>query len=267
MNRIRTIFFVAIFLGVIIVLMCLGGIIDWENTLYNILLGSTASIIIAFVLEYLNNTKEQKKILRTFFWQGIVKYEQALEELFLYSRDIYNLEELFKDIQKEDGDWTKYYTIYSENKQLFNTLIEGCIREIINNNIKYGNHVADLSGYLSDIDRNGLFFNGNKVYEKCSELYKFVENINWTLCEAGREIQYTSLIKNSDEKICRQLIVCRWIANFYCVDYDRKIVNIDVTDTASGKENKDIIAKKDFEKLINEFIKFINPTNTKSMEL
>ena len=65
------------------------------------------------------------------------------------------------------------------------------------------------------------------------------------------------MIKNSDEKICRQLIVCRWIANFYCVDYDRKIVDIDVTDTVSDKEKKDIIAKKDFEKLINEFIKCI----------
>lgn len=75
-----------------------------------------------------------------------------------------------------------------KTKKKFDPLIEGCIREIINNNVKYGNHVADLSGFLSDIDRNGLFFNGNKVYEKCFELYKFVENINWTLCEAGREI-------------------------------------------------------------------------------
>ena len=254
MKRIRTILILAIFLTGITILMCFIGNIKLENAINNILFGSTASVITEFVFEILNNIQEQKKVLNTFFWQGIVIYKEDLEELFLYSRDFYILEELFKDIQREDSDWNNYYSVYLENKKLLDPMIDGCIREIKNNGIKYQNHVAYLSNLLGNIDRKRLFFNRNNIYNKCYNLYNLVENINWTLCEAGKYVQNTNLIENSDEKKCRQLIICRWIADVYCVDYDRKIEDIDIKDNSIYEENNDIKAKKDFDKLVIEFI-------------
>ena len=77
-----------------------------------------------------------------------------------------------------------------------------------------------------------------------------VENINWTLSEANTHLQHIEQIKNSEERMCSELIICRWVSDLYCNNYDRKIEDIN-----DVKEDcKDIKVKKDFKKLIEKFI-------------
>lgn len=161
------------------------------------------------------------------------------------------MEKIFKDIDKNESDWNKYYDVYLIYKELLDSKIEGCCKEILSNGLKYKNHVAFLSDILSNVDRKNVFFNKNRAYEECYEVYRLVENINWTLCEACYHIQNIEQIKDIDEKMCSKLIICRWIGYTYCVNYDRNITDIDENDESlMQKENKDIIVQKEFDKLL-----------------
>lgn len=251
MKRIRKILILGAILLFIIYLMCCFKIISLTDAINNILFGCTASIITALFLEILSNLHEQKKILNNFFWQGVVKYKEDLEELFLYSRDFYYMEEIFKDIDKNEGDWNKYLMVYSKHKDLLDSKINGCCKEILSNGLKYKNHVAFLSDVLSNVDRKNIFFNKNKAYEECYKVYNLIENINWTLCEACEHIQNIEQIGDFNEKMCSKLIICRYIGYTYCVNYDRNITDIDESGESSmQKENNDIIVQQEFDKIL-----------------
>lgn len=50
--------------------------------------------------------------------------------------------------------------------------------------------------------------------------------------------------------MCSELIICRWVSDLYCNNYNRQIEDIN-----DVKEDcKDIKVKKDFKKLIEKFI-------------
>ena len=235
MKRIKLILILAV---ASIVIIIIGYFMNWltlDAILSNLLFGFTASIITALLLEYLSNEQSQRNLLKTFLWQGIIRYKEDLEEIFLYARIFSYLEKLFENILK--------------NKKILNPEIEGFTKEIKNKGMKYSDHIAYLSDLLANIDRNKIF-KENHRYKKCYELYGLVENINWTLSEANTHLQHIEQIKNSEERMCSELIICRWVSDLYCNNYDRKIEDIN-----DVKEDcKDIKVRKDFKKLIEKFI-------------
>ncbi|WP_294206522.1 hypothetical protein [uncultured Solobacterium sp.] len=249
MKRIKLILILAV---ASIVIIIIGYFMNWltlDAILSNLLFGFTASIITALLLEYLSNEQSQRNLLKTFLWQGIIRYKEDLEEIFLYARIFSCLEKLFENIPKDENDWVKYHDIYLKNKKILNPEIEGFTKEIKNKGMKYSDHIAYLSDLLANIDRNKIF-KENHRYKKCYELYRLVENINWTLSEANTHLQHIEQIKNSEERMCSELIICRWVSDLYCNNYDRKIEDIN-----DVKEDcKDIKVKKDFKKLIEKFI-------------
>lgn len=250
MKRIRLVLILAIVAIGIIIFGYFKGWLAPAAILSNLLFGFTASIITALLLEYLNNNQSQRNLLNTFLWQGVIRYKEDLEEIFLYARDFSYLEKLFEDISKDENDWTKYRDIYLKNIKILNPKIEGLTKEIKNNGMKYSNHIAYLSNLICNIDRNTLFFTKNSRYKKCCDLYNLVENINWTLSEATTHLQHIEQIKNSEERMCSELIICRWVSDLYCNNYDRGIE--DINDVK--EDGNDIKVKKDFEKLIKKFI-------------
>lgn len=255
MKRIRRILILAVVSIVIISIGCFMKWLTLDAILSNLLFGFTASIITAFLLEYLNNNQSQRNLLNTFLWQGVIRYKEDLEEIFLYARDFNYLEELFENISKDENDWTKYRDIYQKNIKILNPKIEGFTKEIKINGMKYSNHIAYLSNLIGNIDRDTLFFTKNPRYKKCYELYNLVENVNWTLSEATTHLQHIEQIENSEERMCSELIICRWVSDLYCNNYDRQIENIQIEDINDVKEDcKDIKVKKDFKKLIEKFI-------------
>ena len=88
MKRIRRILILAVVSIVIISIGCFMKWLTLDAILSNLLFGFTASIITAFLLEYLNNNQSQRNLLNTFLWQGVIRYKEDLEEIFLYARDL-----------------------------------------------------------------------------------------------------------------------------------------------------------------------------------
>lgn len=255
MKRLHMIFICIVILTAIVILMIFDNAISTSFVLSNIIIGSTTSLMTAFLLELLSNMDRQKRVMENFLWQGVIAYEQDLEELFLYSRDFLLIEKYFKNISQDESDWKAYIKVFNEKDKILEPKINGCIREIRNNGAKYSNHIAYISDILSEIDRRNFLFLKNKKYIKCYDLYKMIENINWTLCEAYGHIQNIEEIINHDEKMCSALIVCRWISGVYCGNYDRGIVDIDIEDEI---QTEDIKVKHDFDRLIQNLINSIN---------
>lgn len=251
MKRIRLVLILAIISTGIIIFGYSKGWLAPAAILSNLLFGFTASIITALLLECLNNKQSQRNLLNTFLWQGVIRYEEDLEEIFLYARDFSYLEKLFENISKDENDWTKYRDIYRKNIERLNPKIEGFTKEIKNNGMKYSNHIAYLSNLI--VNMGALFFTKSPRYKKCCDLYYLVQNINWTLREATISLRGIEQIKNSEERMCSELMICRWVSDLYCNNYDRRIEGIDIND--AKEDENDIKVKKDFEKLIKEFIR------------
>ena len=254
MKRLHMIFIWIVILIAIVTLMLFKNAISTSSLLFNIIIGSTTSLITAFLLEFLSNMDRQNRVIENFLWRGVIVYKQDLDELFLYSRDFLLIEKYFDNIPQNENDWNAYAKVFNENN-ILEPIINGYIREIRNNGAKYSNHIAYISNILSEIDRRNFWFFKNKKYLECSDLYNIIENINLTLCEAYGHIQDIEQIKNYDEKMCSALIVCRWISGVYCGNYDRGIVDVGIEyDT----QTEDIKVKQDFDRLTNNLIKSIN---------
>ena len=113
--------------------MIFDNAISTSFVLSNIIIGSTTSLMTAFLLELLSNMDRQKRVIENFLWQGVIAYEQDLEELFLYSRDFLLIEKYFKNISQDESDWKAYIKVFNEKDKILEPKINGCIREIRNN--------------------------------------------------------------------------------------------------------------------------------------
>ncbi|MGL4662181.1 MAG: hypothetical protein ACRCV7_00660 [Culicoidibacterales bacterium] len=246
---------VVVIIAIIISVFC--RLMSLEEVLKAIILGFLVSFIITLHSEIMNNEQNQRNKIASFFWSKLVPYQDNMEELFLYSRDMYFIEDFVSnnEISKEENDWKKYEEIYLKNKKIIDPIVEGLVNEINKNGKEYYNLIARLSKDIDKFEKKNFFGYFRKDYELCYEAYRIIENINVTLIEAYEIISTIQKIESDVERRCKEIIVCRWMANLYCTGYIR-IKNIEDVEENNDK-SPSLLAQNDLGNSVNEIKKCI----------
>lgn len=257
MKRIRVIFIFSIIMVIIAIVMILKSIVSIEEIFKNLLYGGLVSILTALLLEIYGHKQEEKMLVNTFIWKGVIPYLEDMDELFLYSRDIHFLEFVFNGISIDEENWRVYEEVYHKykNNKSINGKFENYVTEIKRNGIKYNNHISYISELISKIDNKGLFYNKRDTYEYCEKLYRKIENINYVLCEVCSILQNVEHIEDVTERKCIELGVCRWLSYKYNVDYDCNIEDED--DNIEIEESKRIKARDELKEGLDDLIKVV----------
>lgn len=151
--------------------------------------------------------------------------------------------------------------MYLSNKLILDQNLDSYVGLIINKVSKNLNIVFNLSANLTKIERYDFFGGESEYYKHAAKLYGIIENINWSLQEAYGNLLYIQNINDEIEKRCSQIIVCRWLSDLLCNNYDRGITDLtdeEVEKSYDETEYKDQVAKKDLELAINEYVKKLN---------
>lgn len=261
MKKIRGMIVFFIILSIIsVILICLLDLANIEELVLGALFGSLISIAISLFVEYSNYNSEKRRNSDKYFWNVVNPYRESLGGLFLYARDLYYMDFIFEGISKEEGNWTVYEDIYKNKASMLDRIIDPyshLVRETVRKNL---NIMSNSSIALSKIERKDFFGRESQHYKRAYKIYQIIENINWSLEEAYEHFEDIENIKDETEKKCNQIIVCRWLSDLLCNNYNRGIK--DLTDEKVEKsfdenEYKDIVAKKDLDLAISDYVKNI----------
>ena len=243
-----------------IILIFLLELANIEELVLGALFGAFISIVITIFIEYTNFKSEQSRYRDEYFWEQINPYRDLLDELFLYARDVYYLEYLFDGISKDEGDWRMYESFYLTKQLILDMKIQPYIEMILRIGNRNLNGIGNISYALSRIERKNFFGGESKYYKKAYKIYQIIENINWSLDDAYKDLVYIQNISNNIEKRCSQIIVCRRLSDQLCNNYDRGITDLtheEVESSFSGSEYNDLVAKKDLDLAIYDYAKNI----------
>lgn len=259
MKKIRLILLISVITLLLTLSMLYCEIINGDDLIKGALLGAFISIAVYLPIDYLSFVEENKTRINNYFWKGVIPYYESLDEIFLYSQKIYDLEkDVFekKYIERKSGSWEVYKNVYLDNKELLEPIINRFENEIISTSTKHSNTIPYLSSLLSNIERKSLLGANKKEYDICYKAYTIIEDIDWTLREAKKCIDDVSMIDNDIERKCSLLIVFRWMGYTYVENYDRNIEDIsseEKTDTSVTKT----IAKKDLDIAVQKIAEIV----------
>ncbi|WP_311479866.1 hypothetical protein [uncultured Anaerococcus sp.] len=255
MKKIRVLSIFSVILFFLIIIMMYFGCLSWDIVIYGAFLSALVSISVSLPLEYLNFDSEQKSNLNNFFWEGVNPYFENLTELFLYARDLYYLDYIFLDIPKDETNWEKYKNVYLKYDTKLNEKLDAYIHEIYFKGGKYKTIVSTLSSMLENIERLSIFCKVRNEYEKAYTIYNIIENIN---CHLSNAYDRTIVIRNIEDDIqrrCESIILCRYLSEKLCVDYNANIQ--DVEEGENNENHNNLAAMNDLNKAMNDFISLL----------
>ena len=261
MKKIRGMVILFVVLSIFsIILIFLLELANIEELVLGALFGSLISIAISLFVEYSNYSSEKRRAMDEYFWNVVNPYRESLGELFLYARDLYYIDFMFEGISKEEGNWTAYEALYKNNELKIDKIIVPYSRLVSETVRKNLNIISNSSIALSKIDREDLFGRESQDYQKAYKIYHIIENINLSLEEAYERFEFIENIKDESEKRCSQIIVCRWLSDLLCNNYDRGIRDLtdeEVEKSFNENEYNDLVAKKDLDLAISDYAKNI----------
>ncbi|AWN62120.1 hypothetical protein [Streptococcus sobrinus] len=243
-KSLQALFLVSLIATLVIIYLILIGFISVKELINGAFIGAVVSLIVSVPFEYLNYKNGQKDKLNVYFWNGVVPYQNSLQEIFASSRDFHFFESIIFEkynIPKDSEDWRDYVEAYNKFESMLSSRIEKFCGNIVHATDVHSNEVSFLSELLQNIERMNCFGRTNQVYEKCYGAYRIIENIDWTLTEARQLIDDTTF---SDydliRKNCSRLIVLRWLSDLYFNNYDRGIEDIDDDENISETDKENV---------------------------